>query len=235
MSELLPIRRESLSEQAFRQLREALMRGGFKPGQKLVLRSLARELGISATPVREALFRLVSEQALGLDERGSVIVPVLDRARFAEIRDLRLELEGRAAHRAASLAGKREIDGLAAIHARMVTAKGNGDTGRTLLENERFHFALCAISRQPVLYRIVQSLWMQCGPLLNRLYDRGPAADPDAHEHLAVLAALRAGDGEAARAAIQRDIADNGAILIDLLPDAPEWTADDVIAFIECR
>ncbi|MDF1585511.1 GntR family transcriptional regulator [Marinimicrococcus flavescens] len=220
MSDLLPIRRESLSEQAYRQLREALMRGGFKPGQRLVLRSLARELGISATPVREALFRLVSEQALSLDERGSVLVPVLDRERFAEIRDLRLELEGRGAFRAAELADEAGIEELAAIHERMRQAKAAGDTAATLLENERFHFKLCALARLPVLYRIVESLWMQSGPLLNRLYEMPAATPPDRHEHLAVLAGLRDGDGAAARAAIQRDIADNGRLLIELLPHA---------------
>lgn len=220
MSDLLPIRRESLSEQAYRQLRDALMRGGFRPGQRLVLRSLARELGISATPVREALFRLVSEQALSLDERGTVMVPVLDRERFAEIRDLRVELEGRGAFRAAELAEAAEIDELAAIHERMRRAKEAGDSAATLLENERFHFKLCALARQPVLYRIVESLWMQIGPVLNRLYELPSATPLDRHAHSAVLAALRARDGAGARRAIQRDISEHGSVLIGLLPHA---------------
>ena len=69
----------------------------------------AEQLGISATPVREALLRLVSEQALQLDERGTVFVPVIDRARFLEIRSLRCNLEGQAAAAAASRAGAEQI------------------------------------------------------------------------------------------------------------------------------
>ncbi len=87
---------ERLSQRAYQAIRVALRSGELRPGQRLILRPLAAKLGLSATPVREALLRLVSEQALGLDERNSVLVPTLGADEIEELRELRLDLEGRA-------------------------------------------------------------------------------------------------------------------------------------------
>ena len=59
-----PLARESLNGQAYVRLCRDLKAGRFAPGEKLKLRDLAQEMGISPTPVREALARLISEQAL---------------------------------------------------------------------------------------------------------------------------------------------------------------------------
>ena len=60
-----------------------------RPGERLVSRLLVVKLGISTTPVREALFRLASEQALEIDRRNTIVVPVITAERYEEIRDLR--------------------------------------------------------------------------------------------------------------------------------------------------
>ena len=93
--------RESISQQAYLAIRRALMGGQFAPGAKLILRTVAASLGISSTPVREALLKLASENALTLDVRGTVRVPEMTRDKYIEIRDLRVLLEGEAAARAA--------------------------------------------------------------------------------------------------------------------------------------
>ena len=85
--------KDSLSAQVHRYLRQALMRGRFQPGEKIKLKEISDELGISATPVREALARLVSSGVLSQVDRRSVRVPVLHPDRYKEIRDLRVMLE----------------------------------------------------------------------------------------------------------------------------------------------
>lgn len=211
------ISRDSISERAYRAVRSALMLSRLKPGEKLLLRPLAAQLGISATPVREALLRLVSEQALVMDERGTVVVPTIDRARFLEIRSLRCELEGRAAAAAASRATPEEIAALAEVHDAMAAAERGHDFATALQKNEQFHFGLCRLGGMPVLLGLVEILWMQCGPLLSHLYDKGPLAWPR-HGHLEVLDGLRRGDSEAARAAVMEDIEEGGRPLLDVLP-----------------
>jgi DNA-binding GntR family transcriptional regulator len=207
--------KESLSQQAYVAIRDSLMRSRLKPGQRLVLRSLARDLGISATPVREALLRLVSEKGLGMDERGTVVVPVLTRERFIEIRDLRINLEGEGAARAAELAQPSEVAELEAIHGRYMQAESRGDFAGALEENENFHLHLCRMARSPVLFSIVESLWMQFGPTLSHLYDRSPRPFAQRkHRHLAVVQSLRRRDREQARRAIGEDILIGGRSLL---------------------
>jgi DNA-binding GntR family transcriptional regulator len=98
------------------------MRSRFGPGEKLKLRVLAAELGVSATPIRAALARLVTEGALEQLDRRSVRVPVLTDARLREVVELRLDLEGKAASRAAERATAADVAALEAIHAGMTAA-----------------------------------------------------------------------------------------------------------------
>ncbi len=71
--------RDSLSQRAYAQISRALIVSALRPGHRLILRPLAAELGLSPTPVRKALLRLVSEQAPSLDDRGSTLVATMDR------------------------------------------------------------------------------------------------------------------------------------------------------------
>ncbi len=210
---LRPIARENLSERAYRALRSALMLSHLRPGEKLQLRPLAAQLGISLTPVREALLRLVSEQALQMDERGTVVVPVIGRERFLEIRRLRCQLEGEAAAAAAAHATPDAIAALAAIHERMQAAEAAGDFAAAVQANEQFHFGLCRLARMPVLLGLVELLWMQCGPLLSQLY----AEAPPFNGHRDALDGLRRGDAEAVRRAMVRDIEEGGRPLLAVL------------------
>ena len=214
--------RESLSQRAYEEVRAFLMRGRLKPGERLHYRGLASELGISTTPVREALLRLVSESALDMDARGTVMVPTLTADRYVELRDLRVILEGTAAERAALLATTAETDALAALHDAHLAAEAAGTFDTALELNERFHFDLCRLARLPVLFRIVEMLWVQCGPFLNHFYgQRRSVWSPARHPHGIVIRALRDGDGAAARAAIAQDILAGGEPILARL------TSDD--------
>ena len=211
--------KDSLSDRAYEAIRLALMQSRLRPGERLLLRPLSQQLGLSATPVREALLRLVSEQALVLDERGTAMVPVLDRATLLEIRDLRVDLEGRTAARAALVATQDEIDELRRVHDELVEATERQAFARAIELNETFHFRLCALGRSRLAYQFVATLWMRCGPILSHLYDNGVMAW-DVHPHLRVLAALADRDPEAARRAIADDILRGGQELLDHVENA---------------
>lgn len=217
---LLPMERaESLASRAYGQIRGALMRGRLMPGQRLVHRPLAAELGVSPTPVREALLRLGSEGALELDARGIFRVPRPTPARYAEILALRVELEGRAAARACALATPAAIRELTRAHDLVAAAKAKGDVEAILAANERFHFAVIELAAMPVLRRLAESLWMQCGPTIRLRYTVPSPAPPEAHAHLALLDALARRDPGSARAAVARDLEESGAILLRLLDE----------------
>ncbi len=212
------ISKESLSQQAYLAIRSSLMRSRLRPGQRLVARQLAADLGISVTPVRESLLRLVSEHALAFDERGTIVVPTLDLRRCLDVRDLRIMAEGEGAARAAASATAAEIDALADIHGRYIKAERAKDFAVALAENENFHFELCRLGRSPVLFRIVENLWMQFGPVLSHLYDAGSGPfHGETHRHLTVIDALRARDPDKARKAIGEDISIGGKAILEKL------------------
>lgn len=209
-----PLPRENLSERAYQALRGALMRGKLRPGERLLLRPMSARFGISATPMREALLRLVSEKALTLDARGTVTVPTLTLDQLLEIRMIRIDLEGRGAASAAQRASAADIDALAGIHARISDCHAAGAFNDAVDLNTEFHLTLCSLGGMPIVHELVESLWVRCGPILSHLYDAG-LPDWEPHPHLRVIAALRARDPVAAREAMAEDIDRGGQGLLD--------------------
>ena len=183
------------------------MSGRFQPGQKLLLRPLASELGISITPVREALLKLVSEQALTTDSSRTITVPVVSLDRFLEIRDLRIELEGRAVEAAVRHARAPDLAALAAMQRTLIEHRRHGRFIEALGVNEAFHFSVYRLARMPVLYRIIEGLWVQIGPVLTRLYNQVDAGSVELeHPHDVMIRAIRGRDAPAARQALAGDI-----------------------------
>jgi DNA-binding GntR family transcriptional regulator len=216
---------KNLGAQIYQQLRHEVMAGLYEPGQKLKLRDLAERLGVSVTPVREALARLVADQALVQVDNRSVRVAVMDLERYAEVRDLRLDLEGKAAERAALRATTADIGEARLIHERLLDARGSESHSLILLENQNFHLALCRFARLPILLHLVETLWLLCGPLMHGM-TRWPVAKPKQHPHMSVIEALETRDGKRAREAIQHDIAmSTEALRLYLMSHAerPEW------------
>jgi len=220
------IRTESLAIQAYAYFRQALAIGRYAPGQKIKLQEGADELGISPTPVREALFRLVSEDVLTQVDRQSVRVPIIHADRYREIRELRLLLEGDAAERAAERATRAEVEALAEIHERLCVAHEKGNPRGALIENRHFHQGLCELARMPILARMVENLWLQCGPMMNAFLIE-PASVPTPatalrtrHFHVHILRALRTKNGPLAKQSIQQDILES---------------TDRLLAYIESR
>jgi DNA-binding GntR family transcriptional regulator len=181
---LEPVKKDSLTEKAYERIRHALMLSQFQAGQRLALRPLAAELGISPTPVREALLRLVSEHALTLDARGIVYVPAFDPDRFREVWDIRVDLEGQAAVGAIEFATPEDIAAIEDWQRRFLQAGERGDFAAAWEANEGFHMKLYRLSRRPVLLSLIESLWMRCGPFFVRLSEGGMRPGVDLHEEI---------------------------------------------------
>ncbi len=198
----------SLRSRVYDSLRDALTAGRFTPGQKLSFRFIAGTLGVSLTPVREAIRRLVAEGALEMRPNRSVRVPLMTRDRVLELRDIRGAVEGLAAEKAAAIATREQIAGLRRIAAELVAARSRGDNAADRQKIREFHFALYAIARQPTLLRLIEGLWLQTGPYMNLLYPDFIASPRGPERRLRILKALQAHDGVTARREIESDIRD---------------------------
>lgn len=151
-------------------IRSSLVRGRFAPGEKLILRQLAREFEVSLTPVREALHRLITEGVLTQEHSRSVRVPMLSQERVLELRDIRVVLEGLAVERAAARATPEEIKKLERLAEEVDAARKAGDVALDTQKVAEFQFTLYAACHMLVLLRQIEMLWLQTGPYIRLLH-----------------------------------------------------------------
>jgi DNA-binding GntR family transcriptional regulator len=196
-----------IQDAIYGRLKRALMVGHFAPGHAYTIRSLARAFDFSMMPIRSALVRLVAESALVLTPARSVCVPLMSRARFQEIVDLRLLLEPKATRKAALFATPETMAQLIADNARMQAARKAGDVVGFLEANWSFHFRIYALAGCPVTMPIIESLWMQVGATLRWVFtEKGSRVAGDNHD--AILRALRRNDPDGTSAGVANDIAE---------------------------
>ncbi|HEX4195857.1 MAG TPA: GntR family transcriptional regulator [Caulobacteraceae bacterium] len=217
-SPLLPVARLTLLDQVHAQLRQAIMSGRFRPGQALTLRSVAEALGVSHMPVRGALHRLEAEGALGAPTgRGTLLVPELRVSDLEEIRDIRVELEGLAAARAAAIITPEELAAVAAQVQLMQKAAVAGDLEAYILENWAFHTAVYRASHLSKLLGLIEGLWLRIGPYVGLMMPDREAMIASMPNHHDVYAALERGDAPAARQSIAADIVESAESLARVL------------------
>jgi DNA-binding GntR family transcriptional regulator len=223
---LVPGRR-TLADQAYARLRALLIAGQLAPGDRLSTRDLAQRFAMSPMPVRAAIERLAADGALAVRPQSGAWVPLMTRARFIELRSIRVALEGMAAAHAATRATARELSNLREHHRRFrdAAARTRPDPAVAIRANQRLHFAVYAAARMPVLLSLIENLWLQIGPVLN--LDLRSGAERlrvlAAHEHHAHLVeALERGDADSARNALVGDIesAAEYILSLDRLPDS---------------
>lgn len=211
---LAPVGRDNLAGRVYAELRTALMEGRMAPGQRLKIRDMAAVMGVSETPVREAIMQLVRERALRMEAGKSITVAGLTLGQYLELRTIRLELEGLAAEAAAIRVAPEAIGELAGFHQALVTAEAAGDAAAANRANWRFHHGIHRAAGMPELLAILEGIWLRNGPMLTHLYPHAPPSYPGRHRHLDVLDGLLDRDPVATRAALSADMTEGGAGLV---------------------
>lgn len=213
---LASVETEPLHEKVYREIARALISGQFEPGQKLTSRKLAKELGTSDMPVRSALLRLQALHALNALPNGSLEVPVMTVEAFSQLTDARKLLEGGATARASALLNGNNLRTVRRLSNELTEAARKGDIGQYLAANYDFKFSIYRHCGNEALIFLIETLWMQVGPFLRRFAE---GFDGDLSGILAIdyhedaLAALEAGNADAASAAIVKDI-EAGAVYL---------------------
>lgn len=201
---------ETQREWVYHKIRFALMAGRYQPGEKVTIAQLTDSLGVSMTPVREALRRLAAERALEMNPNRSVTVPKLSLEDVLAVRQIREQLEGFTTRLAARKITQAQQARLMRIGKDLEAARARGDARRIMLLNEKFHFMLYESAGIRVLTEIIATLWLQSAPTLNLLFrpeniGRYPLSEQNRHNH-ALLRALRVRDGRAAARAVVAEI-----------------------------
>lgn len=192
-------------DRIYRMLRQQIMHGELAPGQPLTLRGLGKVHGVSMTPVREALRRLVAEGALMLSASGRVATPELGNDRVEELATLRALIEPELATRALPRAHFALIERLQAINATNAEAMVKQDAVAYIRTNLEFHRTLYLRAQSPAMLAVIETVWLQLGPTMRALYTRLKRSELPQH-HRMIIAALKAGDEPALRLAIRTDV-----------------------------
>ncbi len=191
-------------ERVYRALRTRIMHGEIDPGEALTLRGIGKDFGVSMTPAREAVRRLVAEGALFLSSSGRVSTPALSDDRIEELATLRAMLEPELASRALPRAHFALIDRLEAINQGVNQVIARHDAIGYIRLNLEFHRTLYLRAQAPAMLAMTETVWLQLGPTMRALYGRLNRTEPP-YNHKLILAALKAGDEPGLRLAVRTD------------------------------
>lgn len=199
-------RYEQLVDGATEALREAIVSGRLRPGQRLVQQQLAEQLGISRTPLREALRRLEQQGLVTAVGGRGLAVTELSAEALLDSYDVREVLDGLAARLAATRMSPGELAELRALHRRCQQAVEEWNPEAWLAANTAFHRRIQNSAHSPALERAMPVGRMSGQLLFPGVFLHQERARTALAEHAAVLEALRARDGEAAEAAARAHV-----------------------------
>jgi DNA-binding GntR family transcriptional regulator len=143
----------------YEKLRQGIIKGTLKPGQKLVMASLARELGISETPIREAIRRLESDGYVIFTPHSGAMVTKINNQELSEIYLIRISLEGLATRLAVPYINPADIAWLKKKNHEMKVAVKNGRYEKLARLNKAFHLRIYKAAPFSRLYKMIADLW----------------------------------------------------------------------------
>lgn len=206
-------------QQVYEKLRANILFGDLAPGQAVTIQGLTAQLGAGMTPVREALRRLIAEDALVHKGNRRVSVPVLTIDGAKELGFMRKALEPELTRRAANRMTAGCLSALQTCDADLNRAIANGDVSGYLTHNYRFHAMIYDCAAAPIMSATVDRLWLRFGPSLRVVCGRfGTSNLPD--KHLDLLNALTAQDIDGAARAMQEDVEQGTLQICAALNDA---------------
>ena len=193
-------------QSVYEQLRTRILFGDLVPGQAVTIQGLTQDTGAGMTPVREAIRRLISDGALTMQGNRRVTVPMLTTACVEQLDFMRQSLEPQLARLAVEHMEAETLTELRSHDDALNTAIEQGDIPGYLTQNYRFHTTLNSSAQAPILSATVDRLWLRFGPSLRVVCGRSGTMNlPDKHADL--LAALAAGNADAAAQAMVEDVA----------------------------
>jgi DNA-binding GntR family transcriptional regulator len=213
---------ESLTQIVYQTLRDAIISKRLPPGERVSEASLARQLRVSKTPVREALLRL---QAIGLVEAdgvrgGRIVRPSAELIR--NIYDVRGALESLSARLAAQRATPAQRGKLADLAGASLAAAHDQDVEGFRAQDEAFHDVLAAASANPYLARLIDNAYTLTGAARQRDVPSAGDCLDCATGHVQIAEAVARGDADAAAAAAVAHVEMVGRLVLQAFVDAAE-------------
>lgn len=210
-------RHQTLREKILETIRDAILRGVLKPGEKVAEPELAERFGISRTPIREAFRQLESEGYLTVIPRKGAVVTALSERDVKEFYAIKAILEGYAARIATKKLTDKEIEKLEAINARLQQLANEGDVKNFYRTHNEFHELFIRAADNHKLLELIQQLVMKFNrPRLASLSLPG-RMQISVNEHVKLLEAFKNRNGEQADNLVRKTASLGGQLLIQSL------------------
>ncbi len=205
-------------------LRQLILEGEYGPGERLIEEQLAERLGISRTPVRQALTMLEAEGLVEITPNKGAVVCSFGIEEVRDVYDLRAVLEGHAARRAASRIGEPELERLGQLCEEMEGlgsrfSDHEGEIRRLVSLNQEYHEMIVAASRNRRLERLVQHAVEVPLVFKSFFWYRPHERTISNHHHRQILNALESGDADRAEIVMREHVYEGRDFVIRVLEE----------------
>jgi DNA-binding GntR family transcriptional regulator len=208
-------RHQTLREKILETIREAILKGTLKPGEKVAEPDLAERFGISRTPIREAFRQLESEGYLTVIPRKGAVVTALSEQDVQEFYAIKSILEGYAAELAANRLEGKDIDKLVQINERLKLLEREGDVKTFFRVHNEFHELFLKASGNKKLYDLVQQLGLKFNRLRMASLSVAGRMAISVAEHERLIEAFRRHDGVEAERLVKKTATIGGEVLLE--------------------
>ncbi len=213
-------RHQTLREKILEMIRDAILKGTMKPGERVSEPELAERFGISRTPIREAFRQLESEGYLEVVPRKGAIVASLSERDIEEFYAIKIILEGFAAKMAAENLTEKDIERLEAINERLQKIAEEGDVKNFFRVHNEFHDLFIKAAGNDKLFEMINQLVMRFKRLRLASLSHPGRMEISVEEHRNMIEAFKKHDGERADSLVRHAATIGAGVLIESMNEA---------------
>ncbi len=207
-------RHQTLREKILETIRDAILKGQLKPGEKVAEPELAERFGISRTPIREAFRQLESEGYLTVIPRKGAVVTSLSERAVEEFYAIKSILEGYAARMAVENLTEKDMEKLEAINERLAQLAQEGDIKNFFKTHNEFHELFIKAAENEKLMELINQLMLKFNRLRLASLALPGRMEISVQEHKKIIEAFRSKDGERADNLVRKTASYGGQVLI---------------------
>ena len=211
----------TLREKILETIRDAIMSGGLKPGEKVAEPELAERFGISRTPIREAFRQLESEGYLSVIPRKGAVVASFSPRDVEEFYAIKSILEGYAARKACEKLTPKELEKLSAINEKLRKLATDGDIKHFFKIHNDFHDLFIRAASNDKLHEMISGLLKKFQRLRVASLSKPGRMQVSVDEHEKIIEAFRNKDAVQAEKLVRKNAEYGGIVLIQSTPGSP--------------
>lgn len=225
-------RHQTLREKILETIRDAILKGTMKPGERVSEPELAERFGISRTPIREAFRQLESEGYLEVIPRKGAVVASLSERDVEEFYAIKIILEGFAARMAAEKLSAKDIERLESINERLQQIAKEGDVKTFFRVHNEFHEVFIKAAGNEKLYEMINHLVLRFKRLRLASLSQPGRMEISVEEHRNMIQAFKNHDGERADNLVRHAATIGADVLIQSLHHADK-AESKVVSILE--